>query len=85
MAEVHEARVTFPELSEGGLDNPFYPGSGSDLESRHALFDIAAYDRMRVLTTEIRRLVQEGRDVELHLTSHTRLSTARLRRLLPWV
>jgi hypothetical protein len=84
-AVVHQTRVTFQDLSERDFDSPRHPGAESGLEARHAFFNIAAYDRMRVLTTEIRRLVQEGRDVELYLAPHTRLSTARLRRLLPWV
>ncbi len=84
-AVVHETRVTFLDPSERGLDSFSHPGAESDLEARRVFFNIAAYDRMRVLTTEIRRLVQENRDVELYLVPNTRLSTAQLARLLPWV
>ena len=50
--------------------------------------DRAGYDRLRVLTTEIRRLLAEGRDVELHLVPRTprgkprRLGTRLLRRVM---
>ncbi len=84
-AEMHKARVTFPDPFESGFESFGHADGEPDLEARHAYFNLAAYDRMRILTTEIRRLVQEGREVELHLVPFTRLSTSRLRRLLPWV
>lgn len=48
-------------------------------------FDIAAYDRLRVLTTEMRRLVEEERDVELAFAQGVRLDRHRLAKMLPWV
>jgi hypothetical protein len=44
--------------------------------------DRAAYDRLRVLTTEIRRLVAQERDVEVVLSSGRTLGPDRLRRLM---
>ncbi|MFH1279438.1 MAG: GIY-YIG nuclease family protein [Candidatus Eisenbacteria bacterium] len=44
-----------------------------------------AYDRLRVLTTEIRRLVGKNRPVEVTLSSGVRLGPERLRRLLRMV
>jgi len=40
---------------------------------RRSCFDAAAYDRMRVLTTELNRVLQEGGEVGLRVGSHTYL------------
>jgi DNA polymerase III subunit epsilon len=57
-------------------------GSGS--KNRHEM-DLATYDRMRVVTTELRRLVCEGRAVELHLTPKVCLTNCELKKCLRWV
>jgi DNA polymerase-3 subunit epsilon len=48
-------------------------------------FDAAMYDRLRVLTTELRRVVAEKRLVELRLGPRRRLDTEALARRLYWV
>ncbi len=48
-------------------------------------FDIATYDRMRVLTTELRRVVQEGRGVRIRFSGRPSLSASAVARMLPWV
>ncbi|MDH3591270.1 MAG: nucleotide excision repair endonuclease, partial [Planctomycetota bacterium] len=53
--------------------------------ARLASFDPATYDRLRVLTTELRRLVAERRDVTLRIGPRLRLDPARLARRLAWV
>ena len=52
---------------------------------RLACFDPATYDRLRVLTTELKRLVAEERDVALRLGPGLVLDRARLARRLAWV
>ena len=50
-----------------------------------ALFDLETYDRLRVLTTEIRRLVIEARLVHIRLGESIHLYPNQLRRLLHWI
>jgi DNA polymerase-3 subunit epsilon len=47
--------------------------------------DLATYDRMRVVTTELRRLVSEGRTIELRLSPKLRLTARELKKGLLWV
>lgn len=47
--------------------------------------DVAAYDRLTVLTREIRRLLCEKRELALQITPAHRLEAARLARLLRWI
>ena len=48
-------------------------------------FDIATYDRLRVLTTELRRVAGKGRAVTMRLASGVELTADALARILPWV
>jgi DNA polymerase-3 subunit epsilon len=51
------------------------------LRERQRSFDAAAYDRLRVLVTELRRVLDEGGDVSLRIGSH-RLAGERLARVM---
>ncbi|MBD3422561.1 MAG: hypothetical protein GF398_20790 [Chitinivibrionales bacterium] len=53
--------------------------------SRRRDFDIACYDRMRVLTAELRRIVKSGRKVYLHVGPQSCLSAECVAQLLQWV
>jgi hypothetical protein len=46
---------------------------------------VASFDRLRILTTELRRVVAEGRGAVLCLGPRERLTGERLRRALSWV
>jgi DNA polymerase-3 subunit epsilon len=52
--------------------------------SRIQDFNASVYDRLRVFTTELKRLVSENRPLELHLSNKT-LDTPHLARLLRWL
>lgn len=52
---------------------------------RQKNFDLLVYDRMRVATTEIRRLLQEGNGVELCLHPDVCLRNQQLVKMLQWV
>jgi DNA polymerase-3 subunit epsilon len=52
---------------------------------RRATFDVSAFDRLRVLTTELRTLAAADLPLELRLGAHVRLSRRRLRAVLRWV
>jgi hypothetical protein len=47
--------------------------------------NLKTYDRLRVVTTELRRLVAEGRDVELRLSPKVTLKRQEVVKALRWV
>jgi hypothetical protein len=66
-------------------DAPSPPGADRPPLARLACFDAATYDRLRVLTTELRRVVEEDPDARLRLGPRAALSGRRLARRLFWV
>jgi DNA polymerase-3 subunit epsilon len=52
---------------------------------RHAGFTIARFDRLRVLTTELKRLLAKGSPVCVRLAPRAALSGERLARILAWL
>jgi hypothetical protein len=52
---------------------------------RHADFTIARFDRLRVLTTELKRLVAKGHPVCVRLAPRVVLAGERLARVLAWL
>ncbi|MGD9345287.1 MAG: hypothetical protein PVH84_05455 [Candidatus Aminicenantes bacterium] len=60
-------------------------GHQRSLIERQKNFNIYVFDRMRVATTEIRRLIQEGRSVELCLHPDVCLRNEQLKKMLRWV
>ena len=59
------------------FDRPFH--------SRQSQLSLTTYDRLRVLTTELRRLISEGRRIELLLSPTVTLDHKALKRALRWV
>ena len=70
---------------EPGAPLPVPPGHARPPAERREAFDLATFDRLRVLTTELRVLVAEGATVELRLGSRARLYGRRLEAVLRWV
>jgi len=70
-----------------GFDNPLpvLPGFRRIHKDRLYSFDLNTYDRMRVVTTEIRRLVSEDRNVEIRLSKKIFLQNDALAKVLQWV
>ncbi len=66
-----------------GIELP--PGHRKNLLERQRNFDIATYDRMRIITSEMRRIIQGGRDLELRFHPGISLKTAQLIEMLKWV
>lgn len=48
-------------------------------------FDMGTYDRMRILTTEIRRILSERREVKICFSPHLTLRTEQIKKLLEWM
>lgn len=64
---------------------PSPPGAHHGWRQRQRAFDGATLDRLRVLTTELRRLVSDGTPVEVRLGPKAFLSSRGLERRLRWV
>jgi DNA polymerase-3 subunit epsilon len=65
---------------------PAPPGAGrSNADRRRALASIATVDRLRVLTTELRRVLAEGGSAEIRFDARRALSGERLARALAWI
>ena len=66
-------------------ETPLSAGYTKRIPDRQTIFDVATYERLRVVTTELRRLVGEDRKIELRLSPMGILTGRQLARLLPWV
>ena len=64
---------------------PIPPGHRRPATARRAAFTIASFDRLRVLTTELKRLMAAGAPVALRLGAGPALSGPRLASALWWV
>jgi DNA polymerase-3 subunit epsilon len=70
---------------ESGEKIPVPSGYGRSFIERQECFDLPTVDRMRVATSEIRRIVNQGREVRLRLTPDAMLNRDRLTRVLKWI
>ena len=68
-----------------GEKTPLSAGYAKPSANRQKIFDLTTYERLRVVTTELRRLVGEGRKVEIRLSPNAILSNRQLAKMLPWV
>jgi DNA polymerase-3 subunit epsilon len=68
-----------------GSEPPVPAAHARSRSERHATFTVARLDRLRVLTTELKRLVSKNLPVALRLGPRAPLSDARLARLLAWL
>ncbi len=70
---------------KAGIKAPIPPGCMKSFRNRQKNINLVTYDRLRVLTTELRRLVTEGRDIELRLGPKVTLNRLAVMRALRWV
>jgi DNA polymerase III epsilon subunit-like protein len=61
------------------------PGHAKPFRMRQNNIDLTVYDRLRVATTEMRRILAEGRRIELCLRPNVTLGREELVRALQWV
>jgi hypothetical protein len=64
---------------------PVPPGFDKSFRRRQKQFSLMTYDRLRILTTELRRLISEYRPIELRLRPTVVLGNDELKRALRWV
>ena len=77
--------ICFREHLPEGRQAPPPPGHAKGLAERRKSFDWGVYERLRVVTTELRRLLAEGRVPEIRLGPRGTLKAGQLARILPWV
>ena len=67
------------------FDRPHWPKKRKSIWERQKNFDLFTYDRMRILTTEIKRILEDNRNVTLYLGPNLNLKNEQLRKVLKWV
>ncbi len=72
------------ELITGG-ETVTPPAFARSFHERQKNIDLKTYDRLRVVTTEIRRIISEGRHIELRLGPKATLRRRQLIKALQWV
>jgi DNA polymerase-3 subunit epsilon len=82
---IEDGEIARRESIEPGSEPPVPAGHARSRAERHASFTVARFDRLRVLTTELKRLVSKNHPVALRLGPRARLSGARLARVLAWL
>ena len=68
-----------------GQETSIPPGCAKSFRARQKNIDLITYDRLRVVTTELRRLLSEGRDIELRLGPKVTLNYREVMKVLRWV
>jgi DNA polymerase III subunit epsilon len=83
---VVEHGVVVEQADHGpGRVPPLPPGWARRDRERAAAFDLPMFDRLRVLTTELRRIAAAGGEVTIRFGPRRVLLGERLRRVLAWV
>ena len=77
--------VVRSEMLNSHKRTPAPGGHGIPPQHRRQNIDLNTYDRLRVVTTELRRLISEGRPVELCLGPNVIMGNHQLEKALRWV
>src|SRR5262245_22898246 len=70
---------------DAGTTPPIPPGHGRSVAARREAFTLERFDRLRVLSTELKRLAGVGASVALRLGATPPLADGRLASVLQWV
>ncbi|MCP5052143.1 MAG: GIY-YIG nuclease family protein [bacterium] len=84
---LQEGAITLQEDIESDVPVPLPPGHGISFGTRRRSFDVMTYDRLRVLTTELRRLAEDkvDRNLQLRVSPAVILRRQQLRKIFRWV
>jgi len=84
---LYQGKVTRQEDIAPEVPVPLPPGHEIPLADRRKNIDLATYDRLRVLTTELRRLAakENGKDLKMRLSTKVMLEHKQFIELLKWV
>jgi DNA polymerase-3 subunit epsilon len=82
---VENGEIVLRTAVDPGVTPPIPPGHRRRVPARHEILTVARFDRLRVLTTELKRVVAAGAPVALRLGVAPALADARLASALSWV
>ena len=82
---IEEGEVALSGAVEAHAPPPLPPGYRRSVAARREAFTLAAFDRLRALTTELKRLIAAGAPVALRLRAGPALDESRLASALWWV
>jgi DNA polymerase-3 subunit epsilon len=82
---IENGEVVLREAVDAHVTPPIPPGYRRPVAARREAFTLASYDRLRVLTTELKRLIAAGAPVALRLSTGPALDGSRLASALWWV
>jgi hypothetical protein len=82
---IENSEVVLSGPVDANATPPIPPGYGRPVAARREAFTVASFDRLRVLTTELKRLIGAGAPVALRLGVAPALDESRLASALWWV
>jgi hypothetical protein len=82
---IENSEVVVSEAVDPHATPPIPPGYRRPVDARREAFTLASFDRLRVLTTELKRLIAAGAPVSLRLGVGPPLDESRLASALWWV
>ena len=82
---IENGEVVLSRTVDANATPPIPPGYRRPVAERREAFTLASFDRMRVLTTELKRLTAAGAPVALRLGVGPALDESRLASALWWV
>ena len=85
MIVIENGGIVLQAAVDAGMTPPVPPGHGRPAGARRQTFTLASFDRLRVLTSELKRLVAAGFPVALRFGVTPPLAGARLASVLAWL
>ena len=82
---IENGEIALSAAVDASAPPPIPPGYRRPVAARREAFTLASFDRLRVLTTELKRLVTAGAPVALRLGVGPALDESRLASALWWV
>jgi hypothetical protein len=82
---IEKGEVALSAAADANAPPPIPPGYRRPVAARRQAFTVASFDRLRVLTTELKRLIAAGAPVALRLGAGPPLDESRLASALWWV
>jgi hypothetical protein len=82
---IEDGEVVLREAVDAHATPPIPPGYRRPVAARREAFTLASFDRLRVLTTELKRVMAAGAPVALRLGAGPALDESRLASALWWV
>jgi DNA polymerase-3 subunit epsilon len=82
---IENSEVVLSGAADANAAPPIPPGYGRPIAARRDAFTLASFDRLRVLTTELKRLIAAGAPAALRLGVGPALDESRLASALWWV